>query len=207
MSFVDPAAPGRGRTRRPALSGPRSVICTSIAARCAAESRLDLGRLREQPDDPAHGALSGPRPTLPYGELGETRSEARQVLAELPGGHLLVVAVPLVALHADVVVDVRPRLAPAAERRAEDVVAARARRRLEQGRRQRPQAARAQLVERDACRGSRSSARRGRARSPIPSRPAASTAAAARYGLQEPSIVRSSIRPGAGIRSIWVRLL
>ena len=41
----------------------------------------------------------------------------------------------------------------------------------------------------------------------IPSRPAASTAAAARYGLQEPSTVRSSIRPGAGIRSIWVRLL
>src|SRR4029078_6281851 len=41
----------------------------------------------------------------------------------------------------------------------------------------------------------------------IPSRPAASTAVAARYGLQEPSTVRSSIRPGAGLRNICVRLL
>jgi hypothetical protein len=46
----------------------------------------------------------------------------------------------------------------------------------------------------------------GSARS-IPSSPAASTAVAARYGLQEPSTVRSSIRPAAGMRSICVRLL
>ncbi len=41
----------------------------------------------------------------------------------------------------------------------------------------------------------------------IPSSPAASIAVAARYGLHEPSTVRSSIRPASGIRSICVRLL
>ena len=41
----------------------------------------------------------------------------------------------------------------------------------------------------------------------IPSMPAARITAAARYGLHDPSTVRSSTRPGAGIRSICVRLL
>ena len=41
----------------------------------------------------------------------------------------------------------------------------------------------------------------------IPSRPAASIAAAARYGLAAPSTIRFSIRPGPGMRIIWVRLL
>ena len=40
----------------------------------------------------------------------------------------------------------------------------------------------------------------------MPSRPAARTAVAARYGFSDPSIVRSSKRPPAGTRIIWVRL-
>ena len=40
----------------------------------------------------------------------------------------------------------------------------------------------------------------------IPSRPAARMAVIARYGLHEPSTVRSSTWP-PGTRSIWVRLL
>ena len=43
--------------------------------------------------------------------------------------------------------------------------------------------------------------------SSMPSKPAARTTVAARYGLHEPSTVRSSIRPGPGMRSICVRLL
>src|SRR4051812_10459925 len=67
---------------------------------------------------PSRGSSSGvlqKRPTIPH------ISEPREVLAELPVGHLLVVAEPLVALDPGVVVDV-VLAAPAAEPLTEDVV-------------------------------------------------------------------------------------
>src|SRR4051812_23451431 len=73
------------------------------------------------------------------------RSEPGEVLPELPVGDLLVVAEPLVALHPRVVVDV-VLVAPAAERGSEDLVALELADRLEQVRRQRPEAARDELL-------------------------------------------------------------
>ena len=67
--------------------------------------------------------------------------ESRQVLLDLPRGDLLVVAEPLVALDADVVVDV-VLVAAATERRAEHVVRLELADCLEQGGRQRAQALR-----------------------------------------------------------------
>ena len=68
--------------------------------------------------------------------------EAGQVLADLPGRDLLVVAEPLVALHAGEVVDVVLVAAPA-ERRPEDVVRLELADGLEEIRRKRLEPARA----------------------------------------------------------------
>src|SRR5262249_57472135 len=84
------------------------------------------------PEDSAHGYIL----------------EAGQVLLDLPGRDLLVVAVPLVALHADVVVDV-VLVAAAAERLAQHVVALELTERLDEARRQCLEPARPQLLERD----------------------------------------------------------
>ena len=137
----------------------------------------------------------------PYGAL-----EPRQVLADLPGRDLLVVAGPLVALDADEVVDV-VLVAPAAERRAEDVVLLELVRRLEQVRRQRLRARGRAARRTGSRRGSRSSARRGRARSrsrrgrPRARRPRPGTGCRSRRSCGPRS------RPGPGMRSICVRLL
>src|SRR2546430_14678670 len=72
-------------------------------------------------------------------------SEAGQVLGDLPRGDLLVVAGPLVALHANEVVEV-VLAASLAERLAQHVVALELCRRLEQVRRQRVEPAPAELV-------------------------------------------------------------
>src|SRR5690348_6946348 len=73
--------------------------------------------------------------------------EAGQVFGDLPGGDLLVVAVPLVALHVDEVVDV-VLAASRAERLAEDVVLLELRRRFVEVRRERLQPAAAELRDR-----------------------------------------------------------
>src|SRR3954469_19636667 len=100
-----------------------------MAARCRPRSRSSPASLQKSP-------------TMPH------ISEARQVLAELPLGDLLVVAEPLVALDLRVVVEV-VLVAATAERGTDDVVALELVDRLEQVRGQRPEAARGKLVVRE----------------------------------------------------------
>ena len=97
-------------------------------------ARVLLRRHRAAPDAVPVRALRDRRPP-PGLELAiSLELEARQVLAHFPGADLLVVAEPLVALHARVVVDV-VLVAAAAERGTEDLVALELADRLEQVRR------------------------------------------------------------------------
>src|SRR5439155_26793184 len=83
--------------------------------------------------------------TCRRGRRSRTWLEPGQVLLDLPGGDLLVVPRPLVALHLDEVVDV-VLVAPAAERLAQHVVALELARRVEQVRRQQLDALSGELV-------------------------------------------------------------
>src|SRR2546423_12524183 len=80
-------------------------------------------------------------------ELSSTTLEPGQVLPDLPARDLLVVAEPLVPLHAGVVVDV-VLAAGVAERLAQDGVGLELADRLEEVRRQRAQAAPRELLVR-----------------------------------------------------------
>src|SRR5262245_19423177 len=111
--------------------GPAVRHLLEHRAQVPSERLFDLSGFCEQPDDPTHMCstyirVDGKKPikgTFLRDAIWRlpTRLEARQVLADLPGGDLLVVAGPFVPLHADEVVDV-VLVAALPERLAQDVV-------------------------------------------------------------------------------------
>src|SRR5439155_4769444 len=145
--------PGRGRSPRPrnpararpsgraSRTGTPRVVARAPGS-CRRDRRFRTWRLPTQ----TTGETRQPRPIFrPRLWRIPTRLEAGQVFVDLPGRDVLVVPVPLVALHLDEVVDVVLGAA-VAERPAEDVVLLELHRRGQQVRRQRLEAAGTQLV-------------------------------------------------------------
>ena len=134
------------------------------------------------------------------------RSEGLEVAVELPGRDLGVGGPDLGALGGDEVVDVVALGGLAQARRAAPRRASRWSRACHSvmGMARSPSSAASSSVSasRLSSQGSPGSSLRS-----MPSRPAAMSALSARYGLAEPSMQRSSTRPGSGTRSMWVRSL
>src|SRR5262249_18479959 len=158
--------------------------------------------------------LAGPLRAPASGRFVQS-SEERQVTLNLPVTHLGVPRMELLALDLGVVVDV-VAVRRRAERLAQHVVGDQLVGRMQQRRRQQPDARPGDVLGRHAVRvragwvargGCALSGRPGSRRASMPPSPAASRPAMARYGLAEPSQPRFSTRPPSGTRSIWVRLL
>src|SRR5439155_13297239 len=101
----------------PALSGTRSPISASIAARCSPSACSISGDLANSPTMPhicpyrtpsgsGRSARIGRFSAPVGGDFLHVSLEARQILADFPRRDRFVVAAPLVSLDLDVVVDV-----------------------------------------------------------------------------------------------------